>query len=75
MYEDSYLDSYWEDQYEVPDSHDEWDEWEKDRLCEDLALEREYDEVDEVDEEDVPYEDEGDLYDEGIGWGDEPQEC
>jgi len=39
-YEDSYLDSYWEDQCEIPDAHDEWDEWEKDRLCEDMALER-----------------------------------
>ena len=39
MYEDEYLDSYWEDQNEIPDAHDEWDEWEKDRLAEDLAAE------------------------------------
>ncbi len=72
MYEDSYLDSYWEDQNEIPDAHDEWDEWEKDRLCEDAALERDEDLADE--DADVDYdpsqdeEDYMDTFDEPRDW-------
>jgi hypothetical protein len=65
MYEDSYLDTFWEDQNEIPDAHDEWDEWEKDRLCEDRELEDDFPEEDDFDGEDDydPSQDEADYMD------------